>query len=62
VHPLDLGSELVGCGGEVFADYEIVQQTLGTVTMRGSEPSATFGALDPLEASGLLRDLEMLTR
>ena len=48
--------------GVEFLQSRPTDQTLGAVTMRGSEPNATFGALDLLEASELLRDLEMLTR
>ena len=48
--------------GLEFLASRPADQTLGVVTLRGSAPDQAFGALDPLEASEVIRDLEMLTR
>ncbi|HSO40263.1 MAG TPA: DUF4132 domain-containing protein, partial [Labilithrix sp.] len=48
--------------GLEFLASRPADQTLGAVTLRGSAPDQAFGALDPLEASEVIRDLEMLTR
>ncbi len=48
--------------GVEFLASKPEDQTLGTVTVRGESADVTFGALEVLEASEMLRDLEMLTR